>query len=155
MIFHDHTWGFSCYCFYVIHHRQQFLRLTSSPSALSRFVDFTSLIAVLGPVIGGNLMAYGSELSTTFKTDPTRTESITAVGVYKLAIRVSIGSGFIGTLIGWIAMLGNMSSRGLDRAVLTGGAATSLITILYGLVFSFCLFLPLQYYFQSELDKDS
>ena len=126
-----------------------------SPSALSGFVDFASLIAVLGPVIDGNLMAYGSELSRAFKTDPTRTESITAVGVYKLAIRVSIGSGFIGTLIGWIAMLGNMSSRGLDRAVLTGGAATSLITILYGLVFSFCLFLPLQYYFQSELDKDS
>ena len=65
-------------------------------------------------------MAYGSELSTAFKTDPTRTESITAVGVYKLAIRVSIGSGFIGTPIGWIAMIGNMSSRGLDRAVLTG-----------------------------------
>ena len=91
-----------------------------SPSALSGFVDFASLIAVLGPVIGGNLMAYGSELSTAFKTDPTRTESITAVGVYKLAIRVSIGSGFIGTPIGWIAMIGNMSSRGLDRAVLTG-----------------------------------
>ena len=69
-----------------------------SPSALSGFVDFASLIAVLGPVIDGNLMA--SELSTAFKTDPTRTESINAVGVYKLAIRVSIGSGFIGTLIG-------------------------------------------------------
>ena len=71
-----------------------------NPSALSGLVDCASLIAVLGPVIGGNLMAYGSELSTAFKTDPTRTESITAVGVYKLAIRVSIGSGFIGTLIG-------------------------------------------------------
>ena len=126
-----------------------------SPSALSGLVNFASLIAVLGPVIGGSLMAYDSELSTAFKTDQTRTESITAIGVYKLAIRVSIGSGFIGKLICWIAMLGNMGSRGLDRADLTGGAATSLITILYGLVFSFCLFLPLQYYFQSQLDKDS
>ena len=126
-----------------------------SPAFARGLIDTTSFICVIGTVMGGVLMAYGSELSTTFKTDPTRTESITAVGVYKLAIRVSIGSGFIGTLIGWIAMLGNMSSRGLNRAVLTGGAATSLITILYGLVFSFCLFLPLQYYFQSELDKDS
>ena len=52
-------------------------------------------------------------------------------------------------------MLGNIVGTGLDTAALTGGAAISLITILYGLVFSFCLFLPLQYYFQSELDKDS
>ena len=59
-----------------------------NPSALSGLVDFASLIAVLGPVIGGNLMAYESELSTAFKTDQTRTESITAIGVYKLAIRV-------------------------------------------------------------------
>ena len=79
-------------------------------------MDFASLIAVLGPVTGGNLMAYGSELSTAFKTDPTRTESITAIGVYKLAIRVLIGSGFIGTLICWIAMLGNMGSRGLKQS---------------------------------------
>ena len=125
------------------------------PKAAAGLLDTASFICVIGSVIGGALVAYGSELRTAFKTDQTRTESITAVGVYKLAIRVSIGSGFIGTLIGWIAMLGNMGSRGLDRAALTGGAATSLITILYGLVFSFCLFLPLQYYLQSQLDKDS
>ena len=80
---------------------------------------------------------------------------MTAINVYKLAARVSIGSGLISTLLGWIAMLGNMGGVGMDIAALTGGAATSLITILYGLVFSFCLFLPLQYYFQSQLDKDS
>ena len=70
------------------------------PMAAAGLLDTASFICVIGPVIGGVLMAYGSELSTAFKTDPTRTESITAVGVYKLAIRVSIGSGFIGTLIG-------------------------------------------------------
>ena len=126
-----------------------------NPAFLQRLIDPASFICVIGPVIGGVLMAYGSELSTAFKTDPTRTESITAVGVYKLAIKVSIGSGFIGTQLGWIAMLGSMGGTGMDRAALTGGAATSLITILYGLTFAFCLFLPLQYYFQSKLDKDS
>ena len=70
------------------------------PKGGGGLLDTASFICVIGPVIGGVLMAYGSELSTAFKTDPTRTESINAVGVYKLAIRVSIGSGFIGTLIG-------------------------------------------------------
>ena len=125
------------------------------PRAGAGLLDTTSFICVVGSVIGGVLVAYGSELRTAFKTDPTRTESITAVGFYKLSVRISIGSGFIGTLIGWIAMLGSMGSRELNRAELTGGAATSLITILYGLTFAFCLFLPLQYYFQSQLDKDS
>ena len=73
----------------------------------------------------------------------------------KTASEFSIGSGFIGTQLGWIAMLGSIGGTAMDRAALTGGAATSLITILYGLTFAFCLFLPLQYYFQSKLDKDS
>ena len=124
------------------------------PRAGAGLLDTTSFICVVGSVIGGVLVAYGSELRTAFKADPTRTESITAVGFYKLSVRISIGSGFIGTLIGWIAILGNMGGTGMDIVALTGGTATALLTSLYGLVFSFCLFLPLQYYFQSELDKD-
>ena len=118
-------------------------------------LDTTSFICVIGSVIGGALVAYGSELRTAFKANPSQEEAMTAINVYKLAVRVSIGSGFIGTQLGWIAMLGSMDGTGMDRSALTGGAATSLITILYGLTFAFCLFLPLQYYFQSKLDKDS
>ena len=114
-----------------------------------------SPIILRGLIDPAGLVAYGSELSAAFKTAPTRTKSIIAVGVYKLAVKVSIGSGFFGTLEGWIAVLGNMDGTGMDRAALTGGAATSLITILYGVTFAFCLFLPLQYYFQYQLDKDS
>ena len=125
------------------------------PTAGGGLLDTASFICVIGSVIGGSLVAYGSELRRAFQTAPTHAESITAVGFYKLAVRVSIGSGFIGTQLGWIAMLGSMGGTGMDRAALTGGAATSLITILYGLTFAFCLFLPLQYYFQSKLDKDS
>ena len=127
----------------------------NSPKWLSGLVDTASLIGVLGPVIGGVLIAYGSELGVAFKTTPTQKEAITAISVYKLAVRISIGSGFICTLIGWIAMLGHMGGAGMDIAALTGGTATSLITSLYGLVYAFCLFLPLQYYFQYQLDKDS
>ena len=118
-------------------------------------VDLASIVCVLGCVIGTSLVAYGSELGKAFKTNPSQEEAMTAINVYKLAVRVSIGSGLIGTQLGWIAMLGSMGGTGMDRAALTGGTATALLTSLYGLGFSFCLFLPLQYYFQSELDKDS
>ncbi len=71
-----------------------------NPTFLQRLIDTACLIGVIGSVIGGCLIAYGSQLSLAFKVGSTREESITSVGVYKLAIRVSIGSGFIGTLIG-------------------------------------------------------
>ena len=126
-----------------------------SPNMILRgLIDPASLVCVLGCVIGTSLVAYGSELGKAFKKNPSQEEAMTAINVYKLAVRVSIGSGFIGTQLGWIAMLGSMGGTGMDRAALTGGAATSLITILYGLTFAFTLFLPLQYYFQAKLDKD-
>ena len=126
-----------------------------SPLFVKGIIDPASLVCVLGCVIGTSLVAYGSESGKAFKKNPSQEEAMTAINVYKLAARVSIGSGFIGVMIGLLAMMGNMGGVGMDIAALTGGAATSLITILYGLVFSFCLFLPLQYYFQSQLDKDS
>ena len=131
------------------------------PSALKGLIDFASLICVLGPVLGGCLIAYGSDTykgcGAIFKPTLSREEAAIAVDVYKLAVRISIGSGFIGVMFGLIAMLGNMGggSDGMDMGALTGGAAVALITALYGLVFAFCFFLPLQYYFQHQLDKDS
>ena len=63
----------------------------------------------------------------------------------------------MGTAFGWISMLGSMGggSSGMDMGAFTGGAAVALITTLYELGFAFCFFLPLQYYFQHQLDKDS
>ena len=124
-------------------------------------IDTASLICVLGPVLGGCLVAYGSDgidkWGVAFKPTPSRAEAAIAVGVYKLAVRISIGSGFFGAMFGWIAMLRHMGggSNGMDMGALTGGDAVALITALYGLVFAFSCFLPLQYYFQHQLDKDS
>ena len=127
------------------------------PFFLKGLIDVASLICVLGLVLGGCLIAYGSEWGAAFNPRPNREEAGIAVGVYKLAVRVSIGAGFIGVMFGVIAMLGAMGSvsGGMDLGALTGGAAVALITALYGLVFAFCLFLPLQCYFQHQLDKDS
>jgi len=119
-------------------------------------IDIASLVCVLGPVLGGCLIAYGSEWGAAFKPRPNREEAAIAVGVYKLAARMSIGSGFFGAMYGWIAMLGSSAGGGgMDMDALYGGLAFSLITILYGLVFAFTLFLPLQHYFQHQLDQDS
>ena len=101
------------------------------------------------------LIAYGSECGTAFKLRPNSEESTIAVGFHKLAVRISIGSGFMGTVFGWIAMLQSMGGDSMDMSALTGGAAIALISTLYGLVFAFTTFLPLQYYFQRQLDKDS
>jgi hypothetical protein len=132
----------------------------SLPSALKGLIDFASLICVLGPVLGGCLIAYGSDTykgcGAIFKPTLSREEAEIAVGVYKLAVRISIGAGFIGVMFGVIAILGAMGAgNGMDMGALTGGAAVALITALYGLVFAFTLFLPLQCYFQHQLGKDS
>ena len=129
----------------------------SLPRGLKGLIDSTSFICVMGSVLGGCLVAYGSEWGAAFKPRPNREEAAIAVGVYKLAVRISIGAGFIGVMFGVIAMLGAMGagSGGMDMGALTGGAAVALITALYGLVFAFTLFLPLQCYFQHQLDKDS
>ena len=131
------------------------------PSAVKGLLDPPSFICVLGLVLGGCLVAYGSDTykgcGAIFKPTLSREEAAIAVDVYKLAVRMSIGSGFIGVMFGLIAMLGNMSdgSGGIDMGALTGGGAVALIAALYGLVFAFTLFLPLQCYFQHQLDKDS
>ena len=129
-----------------------------SPSAAKGLIDVASFIGVMGAVLGSCLIAYGSEWGAAFKLRPNREEAEIAVGVYKLAVRISIGSGFIGAMYGCIAMFGSgasAGSEGMDMDALYGGLAFSLSTILYGLVFAFTLLLPLQYYFQHQLDKDS
>ena len=70
------------------------------PSALKGLIDTASFICVMGPVLGGCLIAYGSEWGAAFKPRPNREEAAIAVGVYKLAARMSIGSGFFGAMYG-------------------------------------------------------
>ena len=107
------------------------------------------------------MIAYGSDIykgcGAIFKPTLSREEAAIAIDVYKLAVRISIGAGFFGVMFGVIAMLGAMGSGsgGMDMGAITQGAAVALLTTLYGLVFAFCLFLPLQYYFQHQLDQDS
>ena len=82
----------------------------SLPAELKGLIDVSSLICVMSPVLGGCLVAYGSEWGAAFKPHPNREEAAIVVGVYKLAVKISIGAGLMGTMFG-IAMLGAMESR--------------------------------------------
>jgi len=131
------------------------------PIGLKGLLDSGSLICVMGLVLGGCLIAYGSDTykgcGAILKSTPSREEAAIAVSVHKLAVRISIGAGFIGVMFGLIAILQAMSAGidNMDMGAFTHGLALALISTLYGLVFAFILFLPLQYYFQRQLDKDS
>ena len=133
----------------------------SLPRGLKGLIDSTSFICVMGSVLGGCLVAYGSDTykgcGAIFKPTLSREEAAIAIDVYKLAVRISIGAGFIGVMFGLIAILQAMSAGidNMDLGAFTHGLALALISTLYGLVFAFILFLPLQYYFQHQLDKDS
>ena len=81
----------------------------------------TSLICFLGPVLGGCLVSYGPECNIAFKFRPNSEESTIAVGFHKLAVRISIGLGLIGTMLGWITLLGSMASDGMDLGALAMG----------------------------------
>ena len=81
----------------------------SLPAGLKGLIDVSSLICVMGPVLGGCLIAYGSEWGAAFKPRPNREEAAIVVGVYKLAVKISIGAGLMGTMFG-IAMLGAIES---------------------------------------------
>jgi len=86
----------------------------------------------------GCLVAYGSDTykgcSAIFKRTPSQEEAAIAVGVYKLAVRISIGSGFFGTMFGWIAMLRHMSggSNGMDMGALAHGVAVRWLRLYTG-----------------------
>ena len=94
----------------------------------------------MGPVLGGCLVAYGSDTykgcSAIFKRTPSQEEAAIAVGVYKLAVRISIGSGFFGTMFGWIAMLRHMrgGSNGMDIGALAHGVAVRWLRLYTGCI---------------------
>ena len=58
------------------------------PVGLKRLFNMASLTCVLGPALGGCLVAYGSECGTAFKLCPNSEESAIAVGLIYLVLEV-------------------------------------------------------------------
>ncbi len=110
--------------------------LMSSP--LEIFVDPASAMIVLGVTIGGSFASLppariGQALKDSVSTGPIESEqALRSSGVFFRLSELAIGAGFIGTLIGLVAMLANMD----DPTAIGPAMAVALLTLLYGFLLS-------------------
>ena len=112
-------------------------------SNLSAMIDPPSAIIVVGFTLGALLLS-GCDLSLMVRAispdNLSPDELATSARGWKLARFYSLAGGVIGSVIGWSIILANMD----DPAAIGPGMAISLLTVLYGLLLAFVLFLPLQ-----------
>ena len=112
-------------------------------SNLPAMVDIPSLIIVLGGTIGMLLLG-GSPIplmvSAIFSVPESPADAAAAAKGWKMARIYSLGSGVIGSVIGWVIILKNFD----DPAAIGPGMAISLLTLFWALVFAYILCLPCQ-----------
>jgi flagellar motor component MotA len=109
------------------------------------FVDVPSIVIVLGFDLGalmvsGEVGPFLTGMKNIFVTrsDWSRNELLAAAETFGLMAKCSIGGGFIGTVMGAVMLLVNLN----DPRAIGPYVALALITILYGLMLAFLLFLP-------------
>ena len=89
------------------------------------FIDIPSLLVVTGPVIASISAKHGLEgFKELFREGENQSKILHTMGV------TGILAGAIGTMIGLIIMLGNLS----DKSALGPAFAIALLTLLYGLL---------------------
>ena len=89
------------------------------------FIDIPSLLVVIGPVIASISAKHGLEgFKELFREGENQSKILHTMGV------TAILAGAIGTMIGLVIILGNLS----DKSALGPALAISLLTLLYGLL---------------------
>ena len=89
------------------------------------FIDVPSILVVIGPVIASISAKHGLEgFKELFREGENQSKILHTMGV------TGIIAGAIGTMIGWVIILGNLS----DKSALGPALAISLLTLLYGLL---------------------
>lgn len=120
-----------------------FAAILISPSAsIMGFVDYPSIVLCVGIVAGFLLVSHG--VAATGRglvvalggTSRNMADIRLAIDVCDAATQASVLSGVIGSLIGLVIMLGNMS----DPSAIGPGMAVSLLTVLYAAVLA-CMFI--------------
>ncbi len=89
------------------------------------FIDVPSFLVVIGPVIASISAKHGLEgFKELFREGENQSKILHTMGV------TAILAGAIGTMIGWVIILGNLS----DKSALGPAFAIALLTLLYGLL---------------------
>ena len=116
------------------------------------FVNIPSVLIVFGLTFGG-LLAGGRNiigfLSVIFDKHASPSQLHEAQDTAYAAGNYAIGSGFVGTLIGAILMLGSLT----DPAAVGPSMSVALLTVLYAVLLKYFIFTPIQGGFEERLEK--
>ena len=116
------------------------------------FVNIPSVLIVFGLTFGG-LLADGRSIiqfcSALFDKHASPSQLHEANDTAYAAGNYAIGSGFVGTLIGVILMLGSLT----DPAAVGPSMAVALLTVLYAVLLKYFIFTPIRGGFEERLDK--
>jgi flagellar motor component MotA len=113
------------------------------------YIDIPSIVLIVGALLGGSLLCFSLEqLADAFKAvvqgpDAERVpawQQQVRAAVFGRLYLLSWGSGLVGTLIGVIAMLSDLS----DPASIGSGIAVALLTAFYGAMLAELVFGPMQ-----------
>ena len=113
-----------------------------SKGGILLFIDVGSFLIVTGGVYGALLLSFGLGVRTApralFNRQASMQDTRLGVEVFERAKSYAIGWGIIGTFTGAILMLANLD----DPDALGPGLAVALITMYYGLLLAYGIFMP-------------
>jgi len=116
---------------------------------LGNYIDIPSLVFVTGVLVGGMMMCFGVDkiadafvgaLTGEFAMPVPARVRLARIAVFARAYQLSWGAGLVGSVIGLIAMLSDLSSPHAIGA----GLAVALLTTFYGAMLAEFIFAPLQ-----------
>lgn len=132
------------------------LAMASQPVPLIVWFNLPSLYIISIPIIAIIIVSGLKEFLDGWKfiinknIKPSNNELRASAKVFDLLFKTSIGSGLIGTLIGFISMLCNL---GGDLYLIGIGLSTALLSNIYGLILGIFIFLPIKTVLLKMIDK--
>ena len=116
------------------------------------FFNVPSALIVFG-LIGGAILASGRKIVNLFyiswSKNTTEDDLWYACGTYRYLGRIVMGTGYVGTLIGAVLMLGSLT----DPAAIGPSLAIAILTILYAVILKYFIFEPIHQHLLDRLDS--
>lgn len=127
--------------------------ITVSGTHVAAFLSFTSLLMIIISIISVIIATKSfRDFINGLKIVLMKTHCVSVVEMYKsikiydLLIKTSVGGGVLGFFIGIIAMLGNLKALNQVGPYV----AISLLSIVYGVVFAYFIFMPIKFRLENE-----